>query len=124
MNIDVTRIFKENLRAEEDIIINQGGSRCFAPTQRVLTKKGVKEIQSLSEGEMVLTLNEYTQEKEWKPINEVFVMQNSKPSVRVNMADGTTIEATEDHEIYFQGGWFSLKHIVSLWYGRNLEEDT
>lgn len=124
MKIDVTRIFKENLRAEEDIIINQGGSRCFAPAQMVLTKKGVKEIQSLSEGEMVLTLNESTQENEWKPINEVFVMQNSKPSIKLTMKDGSTVEATEDHEIYFQGGWFSLKHIVSLWHGRNLEEDT
>ncbi len=81
-------------------------------------------MRSLSEGEQVLTLNESTLESEWKPINEVFIMHNTKPSIRVTMKDGSVIEATEDHEIYYEGGWKSLKHIVSLWHGRNLEEDT
>lgn len=124
MNIKVTDIFLQNLEAKEDIIVNQGGSRCFAPSQLVLTKKGVKEIKSLSEGEMVLTLNENTYTSEWKPIEEVYVMPNSKPCFKLTMKDGSTIEATEDHKIYHKGGWKTLRHIVSLWYERNLEEDT
>lgn len=124
MKIDVTRIFKENLRAKEDIIINQGGSRCFAPTQTVLTRSGLKEIQHLLKGEEVLTLNESTHKREWKPIEEVHIMQNTKTSIRLTMKNGYTIEATEDHEIYHEGGWKTLKHIVSLWHDRDMETNT
>lgn len=64
---------------------------------------------------MARTYNEDHNKIEYKPINEVLMFNNKKPSYKITLKDGSVIKATQDHEFYYEGVWHSLKHIVSLW---------
>lgn len=55
----------------------------------------------------------------------VFKMRNNKPCIRIKLRNGETIEATQDHKIWFRGGWQSLKYIVNYWNDtRNMEANS
>ena len=95
-------------------IFNEGSARCFNGLQTVRTSAGDKPIKDVRPGDTVLTLNEGTGEKEYKPVEEVHRFANTKRTIRVTMKNGDTIECTEDHEFYYEGGWYSLKHLLSL----------
>lgn len=81
-------------------IFNEGGARCFNGDQKVITISGPKRIKDIIPGDKVLTLNEDTIEKEYKPVQEVHKFENTKRTIRVKMKDGATIECTDDHEFY------------------------
>jgi hypothetical protein len=95
-------------------IFNEGGARCFNGLQTVKTSTGDKPIKDVKPGDSVLTLNEGSGEEEFKPVEEVHRFDNTKRTIRVKMKNGDTIECTEDHEFYYEGGWYSLKHLLSL----------
>lgn len=95
-------------------IRNEGGSRCFDGKQNIDTSKGQKAISDIKAGDMVLTLNEAENKVEYKRVECLHVFDNDKASVRLKMKDGSIIQCTEDHEFYYNGGWHSLKHLLSL----------
>ena len=120
-----TNVFTRNLNAylNKKIrrAINQGGTSCFSGDQGVISKRGSIPISKIKIGDIVKTFNETTGANEWKKVNNVFQYKNTKPTVRIKMKNGKTITVTDDHEFYFEGGWHSIKHILYLKHGRNLE---
>lgn len=113
----LSKTFEKNLdayRAKYRYIINKGGTRCFAPKQHIWTNKGNKPICEIEKGDIVKSYNEHTKKIELKPVIDVFKSVNEKKMLRVKLKNGDVIEASEDHKFYFEGGWHSLKHILSL----------
>jgi len=117
-NLEVSEVFEWNYDAlrNNDIrfIINQGGSRCFAPNTLIQTDKGNKEISQIEKGDMVKSFNEKTKAIEYKKVISTFEnIDNNKKAIRIKLKNGNIIEATEDHKFYFEGGFISLKDIIS-----------
>lgn len=119
LDFDCTSVFEKNYEAfnQEGIsyIVNEGGSRCFAGDTLVQTLSGDKRINEIIPGDMVKTMDEVTKEIVWKPVMDIFHSpNNTKPSVRIKMKNGDIIECTLDHMFYFEGGFTSIKNILSL----------
>ena len=126
-NLNTTSVFEQNAWAYRQgykIIVNQGGTSCFAGDQLVITATGNTPISKLSYGDMVKTKNLKTGLDEWKSVKNVFKYSNTKPTIKLKLKNGKSIVATDDHKFYFKGGWYSIKHIVSLWHENNMEKNT
>jgi hypothetical protein len=121
-----TRVLDLNMKATTRFVINQGGSRCFGPNQEVLLFGKSLAISKVPTGAMVWTFNEETKKREVHKVLEVLQFQNKKPTVRIKLKSGKEIICTEDHKFYYEGGWYSIKHLLSLLDGKrdNLEADT
>ena len=111
-------VFLENIHAKESVVVNQGGTWCFSGCTLVVTKKGSKRIDQIKKGDIVKCFNESTKVVEWKEVNDCFRFKNQKKTVKVKLKNGKQIIATEDHEFYYEGGWYSLKHLLSLQDGK------
>jgi DNA polymerase II large subunit len=117
MEPKITPVFRkisQAYREGHNLIILQGGQGCFAPDQSVVTSKGNIPIRDVKCGDSVKSFNVKTGKPEFKKVKNIFKYNNSKKVIRVILKNGNTITATEDHKFYFQGGWHSLKHILSL----------
>lgn len=108
------KVVELTLDAPESVVIHQGGTSCFAPGTRVVTKRGTIPIEDVVVGDMVLTMNEVSGEKEWKPVRHTYVFENEKETVRIRLKNGHTITCTSDHEFFYNGRWVSVKEILSL----------
>jgi len=123
MIFDVTDVFNFNWNCNAKVVINQGGTSCFNGNQLVVTKRGSIPIKDVVIGDIVLSYNEETKQKEWNLVKNLFQFKNNKKTIKVKLKNGSEIIATEDHKFYFEGGWISLKQLLSLKYG-NMEKDT
>lgn len=123
LNFQCTDVFYANYRSTEKMVINQGGTSCFYGDQLVITKRGNIKIKDIILGDIVLSYNEKTKQKEWKVVKNLFSYFNSKKTVKIKLKDGSEIIATDDHKFFHEGGWYSLKHLLSLKYG-NMETNT
>ena len=106
---------KTLIKSKTKIIALEGGSGCFHAGQKVMTSDGAKRISEINQGDYVLSYNELNKQKELKPVQRKFTYKNDKPCIKIKLKNGHEIIGTEDHKIYYEGGWHSLKHIVSLW---------
>lgn len=120
---NVSPVYLENYNATENIVINQGGTDCFDGSTMVVTSNGSKKITELSVGDKVLSYDEKEQKEVYNNVKNVFKYNNYKKTIKVKLKNGKEIIATEDHDFYYEGGWHSLKHIVSLLDG-NMETNT
>ena len=94
-------------------VLLSGGSRCFVPTQKVITKYGSKRIESITDKDEVLSYNMENQKYEYKKVLTAHRFVNTKKQmIKIRLKNGKTIEGTEDHQIWFQGGWHTLKYVV------------
>lgn len=117
---EMASIFQDNYSNENKVIIcNEGGTRCFAPNQTVITSEGSKCISDIKKGDKVQSLNESTKQIELKTVLDTMSFKNTKKSYRITLKTGETIECTQDHEFYYKGSWVSIKHVVSLWNDKN-----
>jgi|WetSurMetagenome_2_1015567.scaffolds.fasta_scaffold67435_3 intein/homing endonuclease len=117
-------ILPELLKNEYDEILLDGGSRCFYPGQLIKTKYGNKPISQLEPGNQILTLNEKTNKKEYKPLLKKHIFRNNKKDIiRIKLKNGVEIKGTFDHEIYFNNKWITLGEIKRRFYD-NLENDS
>lgn len=123
MEIPATIVLQRILEAEKDykIIVNQGGSRCFSATQKVITRSGSKPISKININDYVLS---HGRHEEFKRVKKTFKLKNTKPCLRIRLRNGEVIEATEDHKVWFQGGWHSLKYVIDCWNDRNMENNS
>lgn len=73
---------------------------CLPPGTLIHTKEGVKEIESILEGDQVLTHN-----GRWRPVTRLF-NRKGESSTRIIHVQGTPdpLELTEDHEVYVISG--------------------
>lgn len=119
----ISPIFEWNYNTDKSIVVNQGGTSCFAGTQKVITQRGSIPIKDIIIGDIVKCYNEKTKEIQWKPVCNLFKYNNHKKTIKVTLKNGETIIATEDHKFYYEGGWYSLKHLLSLLDGK-MEKNT
>ena len=115
---EIVDIYDQNRHNGKVVICNEGGSRCFDGNQLVVTSKGNKTISDIKQGDHVKSLNESTGLIEWSIVKDTFKFKNTKKSIEVKLKNGDVIRCTEDHQFYFEGGWYSLKHLLSLKDGR------
>jgi len=122
LNVQATGVYEsivDNIDAHK-ILCLEGGSRCFDGDQKVITKEGSKKISDISTGEFVLS----GKSKGFKKVKRVFKMVNTKPCYEITLKNGEKIRATQDHKVWFEGGWHSLKYVVKCWNERNMENNS
>jgi hypothetical protein len=117
-------LYDANFLATERIVVNQGGTYCFAPETLVVTKRGRIPISEIVVGDIVKTMAEDTMAESWDEVEDTMAYANTKETIKLTLADGSVLIATADHEIYFEGGWLCLKDIVSLFDERRMEKNT
>lgn len=122
LKFQATGVYDDTVLASEKykIICHEGGSRCFAKHQRVITKNGSKKISEIKVGDYVLA----GLGKEWSLVKNVFKLPNTKPCYKIKLKNGSVIQATQDHKVWFQGGWCSLKYVIKCWNERNMENNS
>lgn len=91
-----------------DIVCIMGA--CFVKGTPVHTKNGLKGIESIKEGEIVLSYDEKSGKNGWQKVRSVFSKQVEK-LVKVAV-DSETIRATPEHPFYTEQGWKSAKELV------------
>jgi len=120
-----TSIIYEYLQdSDKRITVFQGGSRCFAGDQLVITSEGSKPISEVKAGDIVLSFNELNGKDEFKKVKDTFSYKNTKKTIRIKLKNGTQIVCTEDHKFYFEGIWICGKDLLSLLNARNMERNT
>lgn len=104
------------LIADNKVILLEGGSRCFAPDQGIVTDNGVKRIANVCKGDRVLSQAD-NGAREYQPVLEVHHTNTPKRGYRIKLRNGKEICGTEDHLIWYEGGWHTLRHVVELVHG-------
>lgn len=112
-------LYYANLAAKETVVINAGGTSCFAPETKIYTIRGEIPISEINVGDIVITMNENTGLLQHKPVENIYCYENCKRTIRVHLENGSYFDATEDHEIYFEGRWLMVKDIISLLKNKN-----
>lgn len=107
--------------AKVDTVLVSGGRDCFTGNQKVITYNGVKPIKDIVKRDLVLTYNEITHQKEYKPVFKTRSVVKNR-MVNIKLKDGSSIRCTPDHQFYHNGGWVKVKDLLYLWYGE-LEEN-
>lgn len=107
-------IYDPLVNGKQKTVVHQGGSSCFAHDTLVVTSNGLKPISQIQQGDKVKSFNEETKEFQVNTVTDVLQFKNNKPTIRIKLKNGHTITATEDHNFYYNGGWYSLKHLLSL----------
>jgi intein/homing endonuclease len=105
-------VYYWNRDCEADVIINQGGTSCFAPDTLVQTLDGAKPIRDIAIGDLVKTYDELADLIVYKPVVDKFTFDNNKRTVEVVMKSGAIIRCTEDHKFYHEGEWVQIKDIL------------
>jgi hypothetical protein len=123
LQLKQTNVFQRTVERDSEgyrIICHEGGSRCFDGSQKIITKNGTKKISDIKIGDYVRSGHD----KKWERVIHVFKMTNHKPCYEITLKNGQKIKATQDHKVWFEGGWHSLKYVVKYWNERNMEKDT
>jgi hypothetical protein len=111
-----TSVYRENLKyflhPKVEVVVNQGGTRCFAADQLIITDKGSIPVSQVQIGDMVLTDIE---NKVYKPVVAVNIMKPDKKCLKITLKNGKTIKCTEDHKFWFDNKWMEISEIIKLW---------
>jgi len=88
---------------------------CLHPKTLIETINGKKEIQKITPGEYVLTLNETTNKKEFKVVKKVH--KNLKKTKRqkilkIVLEDNNIIKITGDHKVLTDRGWVRANELT------------
>jgi len=110
----VNKAVYNSLKVDKPINVQQGGTSCFGPNTLISTKSGPKKIKDIEVGELIKTCYIKNNEDIESVVSAIHKYYNTKPTIKLKLKDGREIIATEDHKFYFEGGWHSLKHILSL----------
>ena len=85
---------------------------CLKKNSQILTKEGYKNIEDISVGELVLSVNELS-EKEWMPVEKTHIYDFKKNLVNLILYDGTELQLTDEHCLYVRDkGFVEVKNIV------------
>ena len=94
------------------VVIQAGGAGCFAGDTFVKTQDGYKQIQDITEEDIVVTFNEETQEIENNKVLKKYAYENhTTPLVELEFESGQKIICTENHEFYVDGKWVEAKDL-------------
>ena len=90
--------------------INVQNSICFVKGTKVLTQKGLSNIEELEVGDIVYTYNEETWELEEKAIEKTFI-NPAYEITTLTFENGEEIENTIYHPYYTEEGWKETKDL-------------
>lgn len=85
------------------------GGHCFVSGTGVMTKDGERQIQTLREGDEVLSFE--NGQFSWKAVQAIARRQGSR-IFRVATAAGRVVEATADHPFYVDGKWIEAAELT------------
>lgn len=81
---------------------------CLHPDTLITTIEGDKKIIDIKPGDIVLTINEETKEREWKKVikrhKNLGISRNEK-MLNIKMEDGRELKITGNHKVQTQRGW-------------------
>ena len=112
-----TKVFQSVFDCYENnrrMLVHSGGTSCFAPGTMIVCENGMKPIEDIRIGDTVKCYDEANKRDVYQVVTDTHCFNNDKKTIRVKLKNGNYITATEDHKFYYKGGWYSLKHIVSL----------
>lgn len=113
LDIKTNVVFDYLQNSKEKITVMQGGSRCFAGNQKVVTDKGNVNISKLKIGDKVLSCDTDTGFVSFKKV--IDTSSNIRKTYTVFLNDGTRIECTPDHRFWYNGEWTQLSVILADW---------
>ena len=117
--------FIQLVENKDRYLILYGSRGCFHYNQLVKLEEGTsKPIKDIKIGEKVISFNVTTKKDEIKRVINTFRYDISEEVIKVTLNNGKEIIATKDHKFFFGGSWLSLEKIVSLYYGRNMVNNT
>lgn len=85
---------------------------CVHPDTLITTKNGKKKIKDLNVGEFVLTLNETTGKKEYKPIKKIHKNNSIKEQMYEIQTEKEILKITGNHKVMTQRGWIKVDELV------------
>ncbi len=83
---------------------------CFPAGTKVHTQWGLADIERLEEGVPVLTYNEETGEKEYKPVLKTSRRMTQHMCV-VELSNGQSLEVTPEHRFFCGGEWVPIEEL-------------
>lgn len=105
-NYEPQDIIKWNKNMEVDVDVLIHGSPCLLEGTLITTKQGVKEIQKINVGELVLTHN-----GNYKKVNKTFY-QGVKDIYELKTHKGNKLLLTKEHKIFTDKGWVEAQHLT------------
>lgn len=96
--------FKDELNKLDYVITDE----CLAPNTLVKTINGDIQIKNIKKGDLVLTLNEKTNQKEFKPVEKLhknLAISRKEKMFRITLENGEIIEITGNHKVNTKDGW-------------------
>ena len=85
---------------------------CLHPKTLILTPEGDKEIRDIKVGDLVLSLNETTNEEEYKPVIEVHKNLPREKTFKIKLANGKILKITGNHQVLTQRGWVRVDKLT------------
>lgn len=114
--LKVTPIFWRMVQARAsgrfNVYVYEGGSRCFAPDQLVMTENGSKRIVDIKVGDRVASLGA-DGELEYKEAKNLFCFKADKPMVRIKLKNGREIRCSTDHKFLYNGEFVPIIDILN-----------
>ncbi len=88
---------------------------CFPAGTEVMTPDGLRPIESLAPGDLVLAMNENTGTLEWRPV-EAVIVRLDRPVLTLELLDESwqvdELRVTPDHPVWKQGaGWVDAEQL-------------
>ena len=89
----------------------------FAADTLVETSDGLRRIDAIRIGDLLLSRNPDSGENEYRPVAAVFVSTKVTAILTIVLEDGTVLEATPEHRVHADGDWQQADGLV---YGSSL----
>ena len=89
----------------DEITKDTYGIMCLSRESNITTNSGIKKINNVSIGDMVVT-----ETGEWKEVEDV-LDQGVKQTYRIRTSFGEELVATADHKILTQRGWVEVQNL-------------
>lgn len=121
--IEINESYQDITNTDKRYIIVTGGRGCFHGDQLVVTNNGTKQIKDILIGDFVKSYNHKKECFEFKEVLNVFEYDNEE-IIKIKLKNGTVINVTENHKFFYKGEYICIKHLLSLWYGRDMENNT
>lgn len=94
-------------------------SNSFASDTLVDTENGLKRIDTINIGELVLSFNELTGENEYQPVTAIMKSTKETELIVIGLKEGSKVEATPEHLFYTDGKWIQAQEITDSMFLHN-----
>lgn len=103
--VAINHTYKEISLFPKDIV----GGGCVIEGTKIITSTGIKEIQDIEVGDLVLTTNNY--ERVTHTWNPETLVEGTPECIEIEFEDGTKVTCCEDHPFLVNGSWVDAKDL-------------